>query len=319
MKKLIVITLTVKFLIVGCESEVQTVALEDFGLSKSALKMCGLEKTGIVFESGYGGKPQIYAYTPDADAVLRLTKKGNNYGPSFSAINQKVVFTSTRDKNAEIYSMNIDGKDKRNITNHPSDDVFGEYSSDGSKLVFQSNRNMNLDFSKPADFKLYNLSDADGVSLINERSLNTSLPVSWSDDDNGLYYSRVIEERNIIKYLDLKGGKEKEVYKRTGNINLGGPFQLNGKLYFYTSKKDLFTIESIELDNPSLNSEVLYTSDKLRAWITDIINEDGSLLITAQNENYYNNVYCYNNKKEMILLIGGNFHSLNAKRIGGAE
>ena len=47
------------------------------------------------------------------------------------------MFTSTRDGDMDIYSMNGDGSDVRRLTNLPGPDGGAFFSADGSKIVFR--------------------------------------------------------------------------------------------------------------------------------------------------------------------------------------
>ena len=59
---------------------------------------------------------------------------------AFPGHNGQIVFSSTRDGNAEIYVMNADGSEQRNLTNHPAEDTAPAFSADGSRIVFTSRR-----------------------------------------------------------------------------------------------------------------------------------------------------------------------------------
>ena len=52
----------------------------------------------------------------------------------------QIAFVSDRDRNDEIYVMDDDGKNQRNLTNHPSDDYAPSWSPDGTRIVFMSDR-----------------------------------------------------------------------------------------------------------------------------------------------------------------------------------
>ncbi len=52
----------------------------------------------------------------------------------------RIVFTSMRDGNPEIYVMDADGGNQENLTNHPTYDFHPDWSPDGTKIAFVSGR-----------------------------------------------------------------------------------------------------------------------------------------------------------------------------------
>ncbi|MFP5363732.1 MAG: hypothetical protein ACLGI5_13495 [Thermoleophilia bacterium] len=58
----------------------------------------------------------------------------------FPGVNGKIVFTSSRDGNREIYSMDPDGQNQTNLTNDPGADYAAEASASGATLVFAGQR-----------------------------------------------------------------------------------------------------------------------------------------------------------------------------------
>ena len=60
--------------------------------------------------------------------------------PDWSPYGTKLVFLSTRDGQAEIYSMNGDGTNPVNLTQSGNADIFPKWSPDGTKIAFASNR-----------------------------------------------------------------------------------------------------------------------------------------------------------------------------------
>ena len=52
----------------------------------------------------------------------------------------KILFTSIRDGNREVYSMNPDGSEQVNLTQHPSEDLEAVWSPTGEQILFVSDR-----------------------------------------------------------------------------------------------------------------------------------------------------------------------------------
>jgi len=95
--------------------------------------------------------PEIYIMDADGTNETRLTfspldAEGNanpttvgNADPDFSPDGSRIAFVSRRDNNNEIYTMNVDGSDQRNLTKSAPVDLEPVYSPDGSRIAFRSN------------------------------------------------------------------------------------------------------------------------------------------------------------------------------------
>jgi len=95
--------------------------------------------------------------------------------------NTRIVFSSNRDGNFEIYSMNVDGSAQTRLTNHSAIDIFPARSPDGAKIAFTSNR--------AGNFEVY-VMNADGSSPVR---LTTNARVdgaaAWSADGAKLAFT----------------------------------------------------------------------------------------------------------------------------------
>ena len=94
----------------------------------------------------------------------------------------KIVFTSRRDGNLEIYSMNPDGSDQTNLTQHRAKDSAPVWSPTGEHILFVSDRGGIED--------LY-LMDADGTNVrqVFKKLIGREFP-TWSPDGKAVAYHR---------------------------------------------------------------------------------------------------------------------------------
>lgn len=88
----------------------------------------------------------IFITNTEGDGLIRLTD-GHGYDAeaTISPKGDRIVFTSTRDGDIELYSMKLDGTDVIRLTDKPGYDGGAYYSYDGSMIVFRA--------SRPADEK----------------------------------------------------------------------------------------------------------------------------------------------------------------------
>ena len=70
--------------------------------------------------------------------ILSIPACSNNVG-----ISEKIVFTSERDGNQEIYVMDADGSNQQRLTNNLNNDFSSSFSPDGSLIIFVSDRDGN--------------------------------------------------------------------------------------------------------------------------------------------------------------------------------
>ncbi len=77
--------------------------------------------------------------------AITNTPAADNYFPRVSPDGSKVVFSSNRNGQGDIYLINIDGTGERRLTNDPADDGAASWSRDGEQLIFDSNRDGDYD------------------------------------------------------------------------------------------------------------------------------------------------------------------------------
>ena len=104
----------------------------------------------------------------------------------------KIVFMSKRDGNAEIYTMNTDGGDQINLTQHPAADYHPAWSPNGKQILFSSDRD--------GIFDLY-IMGADGTNVrkVFESNKYRWNP-TWSPDGKRIAYAQGDPEKAIEQF-----------------------------------------------------------------------------------------------------------------------
>ena len=161
----------------------------------------------IIFQGWQKGKMEIFFLGLVDKHMINLTRnsKSNDiisHGNSFSPDGQSIVFTSERDGNRNIYKMNIDGTDLRQITSHSSDDYEPIFSPDGNHIAFTSSRDDNR------EIYLYEISSNTLKNITNNNK----------DDWNPRFYP----DNNKIVFQSNRDGNW-EIYI----MNLNGSGQIN--------------------------------------------------------------------------------------------
>ncbi|WP_422930723.1 TolB family protein [Singulisphaera sp. PoT] len=155
----------------------------------------------------------IFRANPDGSNLVRLTDtKGYDAEGSYSADGKKIVFTSFRDGDGEIYVMDADGKNPKRITKAKGYDGGPFFSPDGKRIIYRSDR-------KDNDLLQIYINNTEGTE---ERALTNNEFVNWGpsfhpDSKHIIYATSKHGHQNYELYLmNVDTGTEERITFREG-------------------------------------------------------------------------------------------------------
>ncbi len=123
-----------------------------------------------------------------------------------SATNGKIVFQSDRDGNYDLYVMNPDSTDQRNLTNLPASDTGPVPSPDGRRIAFQSNRDGNN------EIYVLDLESGTQTNLTKDKANDYS--PTWSPDGKFIAF---VSDRDAVLLDEARGLWTNNIYIMDAN------------------------------------------------------------------------------------------------------
>lgn len=97
----------------------------------------------IIFTASLGANDfGVYSMNTNGTGLVRL---GDGEEAFSNAVGDKLVITRLTAGAGEIGTMNMNGSGFVNVSNNPAEDIHPQWSKDGTKIYFASNRNGNFD------------------------------------------------------------------------------------------------------------------------------------------------------------------------------
>jgi len=195
----------------------------------------------------------IYLADKNGKILKKLTDApGYDAEATVSPTGDKIVFTSTRSGDLELWTMNLDGSDKRQVTSDLGYDGGAFFSPDGKQLVFRASRPKSA-----AEIREY----------------------------KDMLLQGVVAPTNMELYVCNVDGSDLRQVTRLGNANWAPFFHPSGKKIIFSSNYKTggynFQLYMIELDGTGLIP--LTSESAFNAF--PIFSPDGKKLVFSSNRN----------------------------------
>ncbi len=194
----------------------------------------------------------VFRARKDGSGVQRLTLSAGYDAEATIGPDGRIVFTSIRDGDMEIYSMNGDGSDVRRLTNRPGPDGGAFFSPDGQRIVFRgrelaprSELNDYLLLMKEALWRPSSLEifvmNRDGSSLRSVTALGkANFAPFWHPDGRRIIFASNVHDprgRDFDLYLIGADGSGLERVTTTGTFDGFPMFSPDGRQLVFASNR----------------------------------------------------------------------------------
>jgi len=196
----------------------------------------------------------IFTADENGNIISQLTTtEGYDAEATVSPVGGKIVFTSTRSGDIELYSMNLDGSEVTQLTNEPGYDGGAFYSYDGTKIIYRRTAFKNDEeiieykallaegFIRPSNLEIW-VMDADGRNKIQttDNGAANFAPYWFPDGNRILFCSNVNDpnKRNFDIYMINLDGTGLEKITLYGEFDGFPMFSPDGKQLVFCSNRN---------------------------------------------------------------------------------
>ena len=150
----------------------------------------------IVFANNSDGAQRIWIMRTDGKNPHAVSSGPEDIDPTYSPNGLQIAFASARTGQRQLYVMERDGSELRQITNLPDMGGRSSWSPDGRRLAFYA--------GPPENHNIYVI-NADGTGLVQLTNGGDNLGPSWSPDGNWIAFTSFRDGNNEIYIMHPDG------------------------------------------------------------------------------------------------------------------
>ena len=202
--------------------------------------------------------------------------------PPFLRSSGRIVFSSDRDGNDEIYVAEADGSVLTLLSNHPAADTRPSWSPSGTKVIFVSDR------AGSQDIFVMNADGTDQVNLTKSQSLDSD--PDWSPDGTRVAFSSHREGGFNVFVMNSDGSGTVRLSDNDGKENGGPAWSPDGSKIAFTSYQGNLDIFVMNADGSGETRLTTHPGDDAApAW-----SPDGSRVAYHSNRHGASEIYLIN-------------------------
>ena len=195
----------------------------------------------------------IFVAKTNGEIVNRLTDTpGYDAEATVSPTGDRIVFTSIRTGDLELFSSNIDGSDLKQLTDMPGYDGGAFYSWDGKEIVFRASRPEDEDLTtyqnlleegliRPSELEIF-VMNADGSNLrqVTDNGAANFGPFWHPDGEHIIFSSNLADPkgRNFDLYVIRKDGTGLQQITHEDQFDGFPMFSRDGKRLIFASNRN---------------------------------------------------------------------------------
>jgi len=161
--------------------------------------------------------------------LLMYSQPGDDWGARWSPDGSRILYQSNRDENFELYTVNHDGEEMTNISQHSANESRPDWSPDGQHIVFVSDRDGNNE--------IY-IMDQDGANVVRltDHPADDTNP-HWSPVGEHILFESTREHESNI-YLMATDGTGLLRLTKLGHDDTSPCWAMEGEKIVFSSKRN---------------------------------------------------------------------------------
>ena len=202
----------------------------------------------IAFSSDRNGDHDLYVMDSDGSNVQRLTQLSNLYviHATWSPDDSKIAFNAVGPTGYQnIYSINVDGTNRKLLTDNEANDALPSWSPSSSKILFTSNDRYDAsktDYAENADLFTVN-ENGGGIQFVTENdAVNRS--ARWSPDGSQFVFVSNDNSDNEIEIyvMNASGGNRQRLTKNSYYSDDHPSWSPDGSKVVFEGEDGLYTV-----------------------------------------------------------------------------